>query len=90
MPSNTKEYAHNYYIAHKAHLKRVRKVYYYKNRERIIAHQVEYNRKAYAAKRAARAGLKPVRASVHRVSEVQPDYPRDPATERRESEPGTG
>lgn len=89
MPSNTKEYAHNYYIAHKAHLKRIRKVYYYKNRERIIAHQVEYNRKAYALKRAARAGQKPVRATVHRVSEVHDPGSRDPAPERGAEKSGT-
>lgn len=90
MPSNTREYAHAYYLIHKKHLKKIRRVYYAANRARIIAKQIEWNRAHRTSKRPPRKDTGVIRSTVYRMRGVHADRPRNLAEERGPGEPETG
>ena len=88
--SVNKEYARMYYRTHIKKIKARHKAWYLKNREAVIAKQIEYNKQKRIARAASRGSQKPVRVSVHSVSTADPNSPRDNAPKRRSKKSTVG
>lgn len=88
--SNNPEYSRMYYRTHIKKIRARKKAWYLKNRERVLAKQIKYNRENAARIRATRAGQKPVRQSVRDVSTADNSGARDTAPKRRSKKPAAG
>lgn len=77
MSFNEKAYNQAYYLIHRKHIRMQRRLWYIKNREMVRAKQAEYNRQNATRIKATRASQKPVRQSVHHLSETDQSGSRD-------------